>query len=311
MSLLTGKRIHRYIWEELPIGDDVIDRVHDLATDEKQPELVDGIPLFEWSNGKIIEDDNDDYDGSEIIENNEYIEQLDEFRVNDLTNPTTNDEVIAESELVVEEDQTSEHSDSDELPPDENNVNMNEDMFENDEEDITNEANNTDGDTADNDLDELLKEAERQLQDELNKIQRIDNKRHQEGVKVKDEDSDRSITQSNENKKLSAALNEVTEADLESSPDRSGSHESDEEELTEVSSTGRPMRQARKHGIDRLLMDTKGKDCLSTKYCTYLQYQKLKRSRRSVLVTLLAKRVSANGNKMFFQKAVNTVFVSA
>ena len=35
MSLCTGKRIHSYIWEELPIDKDVIEKVEPLAMSEK------------------------------------------------------------------------------------------------------------------------------------------------------------------------------------------------------------------------------------------------------------------------------------
>ena len=47
MSLLSGKRIHSNNWTELPISDEVINRVHEMASEEQQPELVNGIPLFE------------------------------------------------------------------------------------------------------------------------------------------------------------------------------------------------------------------------------------------------------------------------
>ena len=35
MLLATGKCIHCYIWKYLPISEDVIDRVHQLAVDEE------------------------------------------------------------------------------------------------------------------------------------------------------------------------------------------------------------------------------------------------------------------------------------
>ena len=39
MSLYTGKRLHSYIWEEIPINQDTIDRVDQLEREEKQPVL--------------------------------------------------------------------------------------------------------------------------------------------------------------------------------------------------------------------------------------------------------------------------------
>ena len=46
MSLYTGKRVHSYIWEELPIDDGVIQRVEQLAELEKQTVLVDANIFF-------------------------------------------------------------------------------------------------------------------------------------------------------------------------------------------------------------------------------------------------------------------------
>ena len=55
MLLYTGKRLHSYIWEEIPIDQDTIDRVDQLAREEKQPVLDNNQPLFEWLPGKEIE----------------------------------------------------------------------------------------------------------------------------------------------------------------------------------------------------------------------------------------------------------------
>ena len=56
MSLYSGKRIHSYIWEEIPIDQDTIDIVEQLAREEKQLVLDNNQPLFEWFPGKEIED---------------------------------------------------------------------------------------------------------------------------------------------------------------------------------------------------------------------------------------------------------------
>ena len=60
MSLYSGKRLHSYIWEELPIYQDTIYIVEQLAREEKQPVLDNNQPLFEWLPGKEIEDDQHD-----------------------------------------------------------------------------------------------------------------------------------------------------------------------------------------------------------------------------------------------------------
>ena len=56
MSLHSGKRIHGYIWDELPIDEYVIERVEALAEEQGQPLMKDGVPDFEWTPGQAIED---------------------------------------------------------------------------------------------------------------------------------------------------------------------------------------------------------------------------------------------------------------
>ena len=56
MSLHTGKRIHGYIWDELPIDEYVIERVESLAEEQGQPLMRDGVPNFEWAPGHVVED---------------------------------------------------------------------------------------------------------------------------------------------------------------------------------------------------------------------------------------------------------------
>ena len=56
MSLNTGKRIHGFKCDELPIDDHVIKRVEALAKEQNQPLMHCGKPCFEWSLGVEIED---------------------------------------------------------------------------------------------------------------------------------------------------------------------------------------------------------------------------------------------------------------
>ena len=56
MSLYSGKRLHSYIWEELPIDQDTIYRVEQLTKEGKQPVLDNNQPLFECLPGKEIEE---------------------------------------------------------------------------------------------------------------------------------------------------------------------------------------------------------------------------------------------------------------
>ena len=62
MSLYSGKKLHGYEWTELPITDEVISQVEELAKKQKAPILTNKYPMFEWMPGVPIhdEDDNDD-----------------------------------------------------------------------------------------------------------------------------------------------------------------------------------------------------------------------------------------------------------
>jgi hypothetical protein len=57
MSLYSGKRLHSYKWDELPIDDDVINRVEELGDIEDAPVMADGYPMFEWAPGEAIIDE--------------------------------------------------------------------------------------------------------------------------------------------------------------------------------------------------------------------------------------------------------------
>ena len=71
MSLYSGKRIHRYIWEEIQIDQNTVDRFEQLAREERQPVLDNSQPLFEWLSGKYIED----YQHNPIIQQEEEPQQ--------------------------------------------------------------------------------------------------------------------------------------------------------------------------------------------------------------------------------------------
>ena len=85
MLLYTGKLIHGFDWNEIPIHDDVIDTVEQLSTNEKQPMLICKWPLFEWRPGVEIPDVADDeLDNAEIVEvANEVAEEIDNNVGND------------------------------------------------------------------------------------------------------------------------------------------------------------------------------------------------------------------------------------
>ena len=62
MSLDTSRRICGSYWTEKLINKDMIDRVHSLAWQKGQPHLFDNCPMFQWSPGVPIEDDEEQED---------------------------------------------------------------------------------------------------------------------------------------------------------------------------------------------------------------------------------------------------------
>ena len=63
MSLNSGKQLHTYHWQELLIPDFVVDRINELREEQEQPKMTNGYPIFEWSPGIPIEDNDKDHEG--------------------------------------------------------------------------------------------------------------------------------------------------------------------------------------------------------------------------------------------------------
>jgi hypothetical protein len=57
MPLITGRRLSRQKWNELPMPDEVIAAVERMAEDEGQPLIGYGAPLFKWSPEVAMEDE--------------------------------------------------------------------------------------------------------------------------------------------------------------------------------------------------------------------------------------------------------------
>jgi len=70
MSLYSGKRNYSYEWKELPIDEDVMDRVEEIATNEEATEMKRGYPIFTWKHRIVNSEVNmtDDVDGNMNIE---------------------------------------------------------------------------------------------------------------------------------------------------------------------------------------------------------------------------------------------------
>jgi len=56
MSLVTGKRLSRHQWTEIPTTNAVISAVEAMAEKEGQPLIKGGVPLFEWQPNASVED---------------------------------------------------------------------------------------------------------------------------------------------------------------------------------------------------------------------------------------------------------------
>ena len=56
MSLYSGRIIHGYKWDKLPVDDYVIERVESLAEGEKQSLMHNGMLSFEWAPGIDVTD---------------------------------------------------------------------------------------------------------------------------------------------------------------------------------------------------------------------------------------------------------------
>ena len=67
MSLSSGKRIHCYKWEVLLVGEDVDNRVHELALKEGQPK-IDTHFKYEWTADNEMFDEEDNEEETEDID---------------------------------------------------------------------------------------------------------------------------------------------------------------------------------------------------------------------------------------------------
>ena len=72
MSLASGKKIHGRTWDEIPISDDVIARVHAIAEEVDQPLITNNF-VFEWKlDGEEVlgyKEGNDEEETEELLRN--------------------------------------------------------------------------------------------------------------------------------------------------------------------------------------------------------------------------------------------------
>ena len=111
MSLYSGKRIHSYEWKEIPIDEEVIQRVEELAMEEEATEMKRGYPVFTWKR-RFLDDpelnvnDADDDNRSEILPG----DNLDDNINNDVEEDNDDEEQI-EQHLIVPNNENDDFED--------------------------------------------------------------------------------------------------------------------------------------------------------------------------------------------------------
>ena len=121
MSLDTGRKIHRRQWTKLPISDDVITRINELASKEKQP-IVSINFRYTWdknSERDIINDDDYDseieavldHDMTEHDDHNDIrLQEMDVLEDNDEQNDLEeNNDEGEQPQIVTHDDSTDNH----------------------------------------------------------------------------------------------------------------------------------------------------------------------------------------------------------
>jgi hypothetical protein len=138
MSLESGRRVSGRIAQVLPITDEVIARVNDIGSSQKQPRTHDGRLLFEWRPGFAIDDDV--YLMAGVYEDPPREEDLREELVPEpIQEEVPDDDFEAYEgdgmrEVTEEEDSISENDDESESEDSTDNGSSSDDSFENDDD---------------------------------------------------------------------------------------------------------------------------------------------------------------------------------
>ena len=195
MSLKTGRKIKCHRWEELPITDEVIERVENLAKEEKQIKIDGGMPLFEWEDGNVVDDNYDDgdlflnigdfinddgegdsdYAPSEFDEEEDLEEQI--LQVNELEDNLDNHQVENVITDIEDESATDEEEETRKKDTGSPTNQMDEELSESDNEyegsegmsqgDLTNDSNISNDEEFEMNNDENESEHENQNEDEV------------------------------------------------------------------------------------------------------------------------------------------------
>ena len=296
MSLLSGKRVHGYTWTEVPIGADVIERVHELASIEQQPELVDGTVSFEWGNmtntitnahlntsDDKASTDRDRNDARNEVDAINYIEEN--------SNDTEYDDNI-EKEMNIAMLEENDNDDSVLMNNDED-YDKDEDFFDNDDDEINEK------------IDKYTEHLHNQHEDDsLSVLQNLNTSipdhTHE---RSNDEITNNSLYHTLEpepektvNTVMNTSLDEPTNVDNNPS-----------------SYTGRPRREGAGTGVMSFEPSMGGKEHLIYKKKCMLHTKRMERNTKRARITLMMKRVrkDAKSTSSFFQMAMNATFLSA
>ena len=116
MSLYTGKRINSYIREELPISDEITERVGEMALRQNQPQAVNGIPLFEWNSMNTDQDELENNEEDEVAQENDTDDEIENQEQEENNNQVTvanEEEEINDDEESLQVDQVREYDEAD------------------------------------------------------------------------------------------------------------------------------------------------------------------------------------------------------
>ena len=291
MSLLTGQRLHAYLWQELPISDEVINRVEELAKAENQPPLQNGELIFEWNIGVPIIGEAISNENAPVI--NELHEGNESTQISDVRNASDMN-ADDESDNNLSYDDSENDSDRDEQLSDDPQQHSIDGFF--DEEPIESvEGDSINTAPSINPLkDEELQDANLDFMNETN-----DNMRQSisnDEVKTNEIEN---VNESFEEREIETPLEHT---------------ESTEDDNTQP--TLRTSSRANKGMINRMVMDHGGKDYRSytSKQLTQIQQFKKdqRKTRRALTITLMQRvRKSKNSPLQLFQVAIKSIFLSA
>ena len=262
MSLYTGKKLHAYEWTTLPIDEDVIARVEELATAESQPKIINNMPLFEWGNGNPISDEDDEPD-RDIAYGDEYEMREGEIlhdiqqNTNQITVDTNTAEATETQEELILLEQENEGS-----------------------QNLHDEGEREPISDGYQEIKKAYAHVEEELDNEINEILNMTTE----------------ISETND-----------SEEDDHNSDDSTNLEQ--EQESQELRSDGRPKRKNAGKGINRLIMDMKGKEYYDYNHSLLIKKARLKHTKKQVTLTMLKKKKNIITNQQeMMNKTLQFVF---